>query len=563
MFHLIRMAAILAGIAAAVCLTPNDSGAEPTEQTDLLAGDWIGRLDFGSQPVFLRITVGGSVANGWTANVIVQPLSAISPINAEVRRITDGWREAPIAVDGTSWGFAAGTVPNSLQVQVRSSGSGSIATVTFRNQTSQTVLHHLATVDTSSERLHTGAYVLPSGGRIYIWRPSATGPILAGIRRSDGFLTYLEEATGRSGSLYPIAADSYVAGPTSVLPDPVRVRATFRVDADGTRRLIWLETGKREVVATQSKAYRREAVQLKGSGGVIGCDVLIPVRAAKHPAAVLVPGAGPNERYDLYMIAQVFAEHGVATLACDKRGTGTSEGDWRLTSFEEQAQDVAAGVRFLQQRSEIDAARVGVWALSEGAWVAPITAAENPRIAFLILAAMPATSRRESMLISNAHRLRQNGASAAEITHNREFHERYQQAILDNDAVAIERLWREYAGASWLPASMPTAQTLNDGSWQRPRLTWAYEPGPVLGRIKCPVLTIWGEDDESFPPRIHRPLFEQSMRAARNSDYTLRTVAKAGHTFLVTAASFVEVTGYAPEYLRTVLQWLRTRVEKD
>jgi pimeloyl-ACP methyl ester carboxylesterase len=277
---------------------------------------------------------------------------------------------------------------------------------------------------------------------------------------------------------------------------------------------------------------------------------------------VLVPGAGANDRYDVYMIAELFAEHGVATLACDKRGTGTSEGDWRLTSFEQQAQDVAAGIRFLQQRMEIDASRVGVFGFSEGAWVAPITVAENPRLAFLILAAVPATSRRESLQIANAERLRQSGASAAEITRNREFHERYQQAIIDNDASAIQQLWHQYSGASWLPGNMPTAQTLNDWSWQRARLTWPYEPGPVLSRITCPVLAIWGAEDEAFPPRIHRPRFEQAMLAARNVDYTRRVIPGADHSFHLIAASFVEQTGYAPEYLRTVLEWLTTRVVK-
>ena len=554
MFQSIRIASVVVGIAVTLCVTQT-TGAGQTESP---AGDWIGGLHLGSQPVFLRITVGPSGEKGWTANVILQPVAAISPINTESRRITDSWRDARVAVDGTSWSVAAGTVPNRLEVDVRRGAHGSIATVSFQNQTAQTVLHHLAAVDLARERQYTGAYVLPSGQRIYVWRPSATGPIVGGVRRADGFLTFLEEATGRSGNLYPVAGDSYIAGPTSVLPDPVRVRATFRQGADGTRRLTWQETGKKEVVAPRSKA-RREEIQIKGPGGLIGCDVLTPAGDGKHPAAVLVPGAGANTRYDMHMIAQVFSEHGIAALACDKRGTGTSEGDWRLTSFEQQAEDVAAGVRFLQQRPEIDATRVGVFGYSEGAWVAPIAVAANPRVAFLILAAPPVTSRRESVLMGNEERLRQTGASADEIARHRQFYERYQQAIIDNDAAVIAQLWRQYAGASWLPANMPTAQTLNDWSWQRARLTWRHEPGPVLSTIRCPILAVWGAEDESFPPAIHRPRFEQSMRAGGNSDYTSRVIANANHSFLLVAPSFVEVTGYAPEYFRTLVQWLRAK----
>jgi pimeloyl-ACP methyl ester carboxylesterase len=560
-FQLIRAACIVTGIAAVLCAAPIDTGATQA-QTVSLAGEWIGTLDLASQPGLLRITVGGTARDGWTATVILQPIAMLSPVNADTRRIADSWRNVRVAVNGTSWSVVAGAVPDSISVDVRTTGNASMAKVSFRNQTADVVLHHLATADRSLERQYAGAYLLPSGHRIYVWRPSNSGPAFAGVARSDGFLTYLEEATGRSGTLYPVARDAYVAGPTSVLPDPVRVRAAFRGDADGRRRLIWQETGHKEVMAIESQAYRREEVQVPGSAGALGCDVLTPARAGKHPAAVLVPGAGAQERHEVYLIAEVFAEHGVAALACDKRGTGTSEGDWRLTSFEQQAQDVAAGIRFLQQRTDIDPNRVGVWGFSEGAWVAPLTFIGNPRPAFLILAAVPATSRRESILTGNVDRLRGEGTQAAELKRFREFFERYQQAIIDNDAPAITQLYRQYSRASWLPANMPTAQSLNDASWQRARLTWPHEPKPVLSRITCPVLAMWGEEDQEFPSRIHRPLVEQSMRAARNPDYTLSVIPGADHSFRLTVPSFVEQIGYAPEYLPTVVEWLRGKVVK-
>ena len=130
----------------------------------------------------------------------------------------------------------------------------------------------------------------------------------------------------------------------------------------------------------------------------------------------------------------------------------------------------------------------------------------------------------------------------------------------NNDAVAVGRLWREYADASWLPANMPTAQTLNDWSWQRARLTWPYEPGPVLSKITCPVLAIWGAEDDQMPPRIHKPLLEQAMHAAANRDFTTKVIPGADHTLRTVAPTFVQETGYAPEYIRTVLEWLKPRV---
>lgn len=555
------MKTILGSLATIVVLAGSPSLGAGAKQAPSLAGDWIGRLDIAARPAFLRVLVSGTEREGWTADLILQPLDLMSPVPAESRRIAESWRGARLVADGTSWSVVAGTVPDQIRLEVRTTGNASVATVRFRNRTAQTPLHHLAIVDRARERQYAGTYVLPGGEPIHIWRPSVGGPVMGGLGRPDGFLTYLEETTGQSGNLYSVGSDSYVAGPTSVLPDPVRVRVAFREDSNGAWQLSWEQTGSKAIVAPRSPAYRREDVQLKGPGGRLGCDVLMPV-SGKVPAVVLVPGAGANDRYAMYMMAEVLAEHGVAALTCDKRGTGTSEGDWRLTSFEQQAQDVAAGVQFLQQRREVDADRVGLFGYSEGAWVAPILAAENSRLGFLILSAVPVTSRRESLRITNAERLRNDGASAAEIARNREFYEHYQQAIIDNDAAAIEQLWRQYAGASWLPAAMPTAETLNDPNWQRARLTWPHEPGPVLRKIRCPVLAIWGAEDEEFLPRVHRPLFEHAMLDARNADATVRVITGANHSFLRVAPSYTEVVGYAPEYFRTILDWLKTKFQK-
>jgi pimeloyl-ACP methyl ester carboxylesterase len=106
---------------------------------------------------------------------------------------------------------------------------------------------------------------------------------------------------------------------------------------------------------------------------------------------------------------------------------------------------------------------------------------------------------------------------------------------------------------------MPTAETLNDPSWQRARMTWPYEPAPVLAKIRCPVLAVWGAEDDSFAPQVHRPLFERTMQAARHADYRHQVIPGADHSFHVVAPSFLELTGFVPDYFRTVIEWLKAR----
>jgi pimeloyl-ACP methyl ester carboxylesterase len=547
MLGLIRGSSIVLAIAAGVCLAPI---AASSQQPESLAGEWIARLDVGSQPTLMRITVRTTSDKGMTASVTLTPIAAAALLDAAPGRVVDSWRDARVAVDGTSWSFTAGTAPNSLVIAVQTTGNTSSVSVGFRNSTVNAPLRHLATVDKSRSSEYAGAYLLPTGQGVYVWPSGVTG------------LNYLEEATGSSGTLYPATPTSFVAGPTSLLPDPVRVNATFRSSPNGPMQLIWKEGEGKEIAVARTNTFRREEIRIAGPAGALGCDLLMPVHPGKHSGVVLVPGAGANDRYSLYMIAELFAEHGVATLTCDKRGTGTSEGDWRLTSFEQQAEDVGAGVRYLQRRTEIDASRVGLWSLSEGSWVAPIAVVANPGIAFLIMVAAPATSRRQSTLISNTDRLRREGLSDAEISRFREFTTRYHQFVIDNDAVAIERLWQEYAGASWLPPNMATAKTLNEWSWQRARLTWPYEPMPVLSKITIPLLAIWGANDEEMPPLVHKPLLERAMLAAHNMDYTLKVISAANHTLRADAPSFVQETGYSIEYLRTLLTWIDTKVAR-
>jgi hypothetical protein len=46
------------------------------------------------------------------------------------------------------------------------------------------------------------------------------------------------------------------------------------------------------------------------------------------------------------------------------------------------------------------------------------------------------------------------------------------------------------------------------------------------------------------------------LRAACNRDCTYRVIPRANHSFHLVAPSFLAVTGYAPEYFQTMVQWL-------
>ena len=509
-------------------------GATTAEPSLPLLGLWAARLDVASHPTLLWLKVTETPAHEYIASL------RLSPAPEGASQLTT----VKVTTRGASWTLRAGEAPNDLLLDVRRSGGGFMATYTVGTSTGRTQLRRVSQDGVLNSRLR-GTYVLKSGENIYI-RTSSYGP--------DKVLSYLEERTGRSGFLYQTSPHSYVGGPSYALPDPVEVQATFRDHA----RLLWRSGRKNGQMAEKSPAYRTEDIQIPAEGAVLACEVLAPAGEGKHPGVVLVPGSGSiNRSAGYYVLADVFARHGVASLVCDKRGTGSSTGDWQPQSFREQAQDIVAGMRYLRSRSDVEPRRVGIWAISQGTYPAPIAAVTGDA-AFLILVSGYAISLREAVMITNVERLRHEGISDAEIGRYKHYFGRWQQAVMDNDFSALEEVYREYDDASRLPRKPQSERAFNSQP-NRARLMWPYQPGPTLRKIKMPVLAFWGARDSEVLPSVHKPVFEQALREAGNTDYDLRIIADADHT-LWTEGPAIERIGYAPEYIAGMLKWLRTTV---
>ncbi|ORB67532.1 alpha/beta hydrolase [Mycolicibacterium tusciae] len=110
-----------------------------------------------------------------------------------------------------------------------------------------------------------------------------------------------------------------------------------------------------------------ERVDFESRGTRCAAWLTVPQAAGPHPAVVLVHGLGATHDMMLAQYEQHFAAAGIATLAFDYRNTGASDGQPRQhISTRNQCQDVVAAIGHLGRRSDIDAARVGLWGTSLG-----------------------------------------------------------------------------------------------------------------------------------------------------------------------------------------------------
>ncbi|MCE0535210.1 alpha/beta fold hydrolase [Kineosporia rhizophila] len=130
-------------------------------------------------------------------------------------------------------------------------------------------------------------------------------------------------------------------------------------------------------------------IRLTGPQGQLDAVLTLPrQRSGPVPVVVFVHGDGPVEATNdgLYRPQfEALAKAGVASVSWSKPGVGGSEGDWLTQDQAERAREVTQVVGQLRQRSELNPDEVGLWGASQGGWVVPQVAADDPRISFVVL----------------------------------------------------------------------------------------------------------------------------------------------------------------------------------
>lgn len=77
--------------------------------------------------------------------------------------------------------------------------------------------------------------------------------------------------------------------------------------------------------------------------------------------------------------ARMFAEHGIASLRIDFRGSGESDSDFSDMTFTRQISDALVAIEYAAKLPQIDPERMGLLGLSQGGLVGPGAAAQDAR----------------------------------------------------------------------------------------------------------------------------------------------------------------------------------------
>ncbi|HEX8692978.1 MAG TPA: alpha/beta fold hydrolase [Longimicrobium sp.] len=292
--------------------------------------------------------------------------------------------------------------------------------------------------------------------------------------------------------------------------------------------------------------YTAEEVRVPTPGGfrLAGTLTLPKERRGRVPVVVTISGSGQQDRdatpltlpgYRFFrQVADTLGRRGIGVLRFDDRGHGESEGDLTDVTSADFAADVRAVVAYLRSRPEVDPERIALLGHSEGGVIAPLVAADDPRVAAVVLVA--GTSRRGEEII--------------------EYQRRW--AAEHDSTVPPER--RDSAVAAYRAQADSTVGRLAWWKW-----FMEHDPLPVARRLRQPVLVLHGAADRQVTADQAQEL-AAAIRRSGNGDVTVRVFPGVDH--LLVRDPVGDPARYdrlpsmrvVPEFLGALADWLAAKL---
>lgn len=330
--------------------------------------------------------------------------------------------------------------------------------------------------------------------------------------------------------------------------------------------------------------YRTEDVSYtnpKAEGVTIAGTLSVPPGAGPFPVVLFITGSGPQDRDETIMehkpfavISDYLARRGIATLRVDDRGVGKSTGDLTNATSADFAEDTRAGVEFLKGRPEIDKKQIGLLGHSEGGLIAPIVAANNPDVAFVVLLAGPGVPGKEIILEQQKAIAKSMGASEVALAKNQQI----AKAIVfilekETDVVTARRKIKTLIDQEVLAVPIAQRDTVTKQlqnayrPWCQPWFVYflRFDPATVLQSVSCPVLALNGSLDLQVLPKQNLAPLEAALKKG-SKDVTVRELPELNHLFQhaktgspVEYAMITET--FSPEALTIIGDWIATHTK--
>jgi uncharacterized protein len=328
-------------------------------------------------------------------------------------------------------------------------------------------------------------------------------------------------------------------------------------------------------------SYYTEDVTFKNekAGVTLAGTLSLPAKDGKYPIVVLVSGSGPQNRNEellghkpFLVIADYLTKNGIGVLRYDDRGVAKSTGVFKTATSFDFADDATAAVNYLKTR--VEAGKIGIAGHSEGGVIAPIVAAKNKNVNFIILLAGTGVVGDKLLLEQTYLISKADGASAADLVKAKKTNEQIfsliKKATSEEQAKKELTILLKKEIKNMTEADKPKDISEDDfikqqvaqmaNPWMMNFLR--YDPAINLKKVKCPVLALNGDKDLQVPSAMNLPAIKKAVMSNGNKNVTTKEFKNLNHLFQETTTgspteySIIEQT-ISPLVLEEMLNWIK------
>ena len=353
-----------------------------------------------------------------------------------------------------------------------------------------------------------------------------------------------------------------------------------------------VEVKKEKVVRPQEPKepfpYLSEEVKFinKVDGDTLAGTLTLPKKEGKYPVVVLITGSGPQNRDEELMghkpflvIADYLTRNGIGVLRYDDRGTAQSTGDFQKCTSVDFADDAETAVRYLSTRKEINKKKIGLMGHSEGGIIAPMVAARNKKVAFIVMLAGPGLRGKELLILQSDAIAKASGVPDEQRIENKKMNAEMYHVILNStDTVNLRsNLTRTMKGnlkenpklmegATEEQINATVNQTVNllVSPWMQ--FFIKYDPVPMLKKVKCPTLALNGSKDLQVPSAENLAAIRKAFSESGNKKLTAVELPGLNHLFQESTtgspAEYAKIEQtFSPKALEEILKFIRIQTK--
>jgi len=310
----------------------------------------------------------------------------------------------------------------------------------------------------------------------------------------------------------------------------------------------------------------------------------------KYPAVLLITGSGKQDRDEnifdhkpFAVIADYLTKRGIAVLRVDDRGMGQTTGNFDTSSSADFAKDVEAGIKYLESRKDVDVKHIGLIGHSEGGMIAPMVAARDKDVSFIVLLA--GTGVPGSVINDYQNTLPMQNAGMSEVLIQKflDLHRALVNAAtsyvnVDDYKKEVSKIyydWKKNQSPETLNAlihgtdeqaiaAFQSRYGLFHSKWWKFFLL--HDPGKDIEKLSIPVLALNGSKDIQVDPKINLPAIESALKKSKSKNYKTIELPGLNHLFQHCKTCTISEYGdleetFAPEALKIIGDWIEDVVK--